>query len=94
MTVLLPTADDLRQALIRHAEAVARDERRSTAETFRAREDSAYTLCVMTGTTRVEDARRVADGLLRRSAGPVRSLRTARGAAAAGTDHAPVADAA
>ncbi|MET9494782.1 DUF5133 domain-containing protein [Streptomyces sp. NPDC006552] len=85
MTVLLPTADDLRQALIRHTDAVARDERRSTAETVRAREDSAYTLCVLTGTTRVEDARRTADALLRRSGPTVMPMRP---------DRAPLADAA
>ncbi|MHB9757601.1 DUF5133 domain-containing protein [Streptomyces sp. BYX5S] len=65
MTVLLPTAATLRRALARHAEADAEDERHSTPRTVRAREDSAYTLCVMTGTTCVEDALRAADAVFR-----------------------------
>jgi hypothetical protein len=75
MTVLLPTASDLRRALTRHDEAVGRDERRSTPETVRAREDSAYTLCVMTGTTGVEEARRAAAALLGRDTATVTQIR-------------------
>ncbi|GAA2299358.1 DUF5133 domain-containing protein [Streptomyces kunmingensis] len=75
MTALLPTASDLRQALVRHADAVSRDERRSTDGTVRAREDSAYTLCVLTGTRDVEDAQRVAEALLSGSTALITRLR-------------------
>ncbi|MFJ9038869.1 DUF5133 domain-containing protein [Streptomyces sp. NPDC102406] len=77
MTVLLPTASDLRRAMTRHLEAVGRDESRSTPETIRAREDSAYTLCVLTGTTGVGDALRVADLLLDRETAPLTRARPA-----------------
>ncbi|MHC5256433.1 DUF5133 domain-containing protein [Streptomyces sp. UC4497] len=65
--MLLPTAADLRRALARHAEAIIEDERHSTPSTARARQDSAYTLCVMTGTNDVADAVRAADALYRRT---------------------------
>lgn len=64
MAMLLPTASELRRALIRHDETRGEDERRSTPETARAREDSAYTLCVLTGTHGVAEARRAAHALL------------------------------
>ncbi|MEW1692987.1 DUF5133 domain-containing protein [Streptomyces sp. NPDC091265] len=49
MALLLPTPGDLRAALSRYADAVIEDECRSTLDTVRRREDTAYTLCVMTG---------------------------------------------
>ncbi|NEC69314.1 DUF5133 domain-containing protein [Streptomyces sp. SID9727] len=66
--MLLPTPADLRAALSRYADAVIEDERRSTPETIRQREDTAYTLCVMTGVSDVRDALSTADALLSRRA--------------------------
>ncbi|MFB8209024.1 MULTISPECIES: DUF5133 domain-containing protein [unclassified Streptomyces] len=62
--MLLPTPADLRAALSRYADAVIEDERRSTPETLRQREDTAYTLCVMTGVSDVREALSTADALL------------------------------
>ena len=64
--MLLPTPADLRAALSRYADAVIEDERRSTPDTVRQREDTAYTLCVMTGVSDVHEAVSTADALLRR----------------------------
>ncbi|WUT00939.1 DUF5133 domain-containing protein [Streptomyces sp. NBC_00708] len=64
--MLLPTPADLRAALSRYADAVIEDERRSTPDTVRRREDTAYTLCVMTGAGNVREAMSTADTLLRR----------------------------
>ncbi|MCX0247763.1 MULTISPECIES: DUF5133 domain-containing protein [Streptomyces] len=64
--MLLPTPADLRAALSRYADAVIEDERRSTPDTIRQREDTAYTLCVMTGVSDVRDALSTADALLSR----------------------------
>ncbi|WP_240799624.1 DUF5133 domain-containing protein [Streptomyces sp. A1277] len=66
--MLLPTPGDLRAALSRYADAVIEDERRSTPDTVRQREDTAYTLCVMTGVSDVREALSTADALLRNSA--------------------------
>ncbi|TXS04489.1 DUF5133 domain-containing protein [Streptomyces sp. col6] len=66
--MLLPTPADLRAALSRYADAVIEDERRSTPDTVRRREDTAYTLCVMTGVSDVREAVSTADTLLRRGA--------------------------
>lgn len=63
--MLHPTPGDLRAALSRYADAVIEDERRSTPDTVRRREDTAYTLCVMTGVTDVRQALNAADALLR-----------------------------
>ncbi|HEY9330912.1 MAG TPA: DUF5133 domain-containing protein [Streptomyces sp.] len=63
--MLHPTSGALRAALSRHADAVIEDERRSTPGTARRREDTAYTLCVMTGVTDVRQALIAADALLR-----------------------------
>ncbi|WP_240799198.1 DUF5133 domain-containing protein [Streptomyces sp. A0958] len=63
--MLLPTPGDLRAALSRYADAVIEDERRSTPDTVRQREDTAYTLCVMTGVSDVREALSTADALLR-----------------------------
>ncbi|MGW7072891.1 DUF5133 domain-containing protein [Streptomyces sp. NPDC054855] len=62
--VLLPTPADLRRALARYADAVINDERHPTPDTARERENHAYTLCVMTGTTDIRSAMRTADALL------------------------------
>ncbi|WP_405901374.1 DUF5133 domain-containing protein [Streptomyces sp. NBC_00727] len=64
--MLLPTPADLRAALSRYADAVIEDERRSTPGTVRQREDTAYTLCVMTGVSDVREALSTADALLHR----------------------------
>ncbi|MFJ3086610.1 DUF5133 domain-containing protein [Streptomyces sp. NPDC086838] len=64
--MLLPTPADLRAALSRYADAVIEDERRSTPDTVRQREDTAYTLCVMTGVSDVREALSTADDLLHR----------------------------
>ncbi|WP_330242073.1 DUF5133 domain-containing protein [Streptomyces sp. NBC_00525] len=64
--MLLPTPADLRAALSRYADAVIEDERRSTPESVRRREDTAYTLCVMTGVSEVREALSRADALLDR----------------------------
>ncbi|MGW6202936.1 DUF5133 domain-containing protein [Streptomyces sp. NPDC055089] len=66
--MLLPTPMDLRAALSHYADAVIDDERHSTADTIRRREDTAYTLCVMTGESEVRRALAVADAFLRTSA--------------------------
>ncbi|MEU1369907.1 DUF5133 domain-containing protein [Streptomyces sp. NPDC005803] len=66
--MLHPTPADLRAALSRYADAVIEDERRSTPSTVRQREDTAYTLCVMTGVSEVRQALAKADALLRSSA--------------------------
>lgn len=63
--MLLPTPGDLRAALSRYADAVIEDERHSTPDTIRQREDTAYTLCVMTGVSDVRDALTTADAILR-----------------------------
>lgn len=68
MTVLLPTADDLRRAMARYAEALSEDERCPTPRTRRVREDTAYTLCVMTNTKDVREATRFAEAVLARRA--------------------------
>ncbi|MEV8318469.1 DUF5133 domain-containing protein [Streptomyces sp. NPDC059900] len=64
MTVLLPTPAELRRALARYADAAIDDERHSTPENARAREDHAYTLCIMTGTTNIFEAMRAADAIV------------------------------
>ncbi|MFF5336545.1 DUF5133 domain-containing protein [Streptomyces sp. NPDC013181] len=64
--MLLPTPADLRAALSRYADAVIEDERHSTPESVRRREDTAYTLCVMTGVSDVREALSTADALLNR----------------------------
>ncbi|MEV7405348.1 DUF5133 domain-containing protein [Streptomyces sp. NPDC091267] len=66
--MLLPTPGDLRAALSRYADAVIEDECRSTLDTVRRREDTAYTLCVMTGVNDIRGALAEADALLRPSA--------------------------
>ncbi|MEV7403414.1 DUF5133 domain-containing protein [Streptomyces sp. NPDC091267] len=71
--MLLPTPGDLRAALSRYADAVIEDERRSTPDTLRRREDTAYTLCIMTGVTDVKRALAAADALLRPSAPEARA---------------------
>lgn len=65
LALLHPTPGDLRAALSRYADAVIEDERRSHPDTVRRREDTAYTLCVMTGVTDVRQAVKTADALLR-----------------------------
>nr|WP_239091430.1 DUF5133 domain-containing protein [Streptomyces sp. SID14478] len=62
---MLPTAHDVRVALARFADAVVTDERCPTTESARARENAAYTLCVMTGTTEATQAVAAADEILR-----------------------------
>lgn len=75
--MLVPTSADLRQALARYAEAAIDDTRHPTPGTARAREDRAYTLCVMTGTTDVASAICAADTLLEgRATGLVQSRPT------------------
>ncbi|MEV0573228.1 DUF5133 domain-containing protein [Streptomyces sp. NPDC050392] len=66
--MLHPTPGDMRATLSRYADAVIEDERHSTPGTVRRREDTAYTLCVMTGVTDVKQALNAADALLRTSA--------------------------
>ncbi|MDI3419103.1 DUF5133 domain-containing protein [Streptomyces luteolus] len=66
--MLHPASADLRRVLAWHAEAIIEDERHSTPETVRAREDSAYALCEMTGTANVGDAVRAAAAVYRRAA--------------------------
>ncbi|MEK8143163.1 DUF5133 domain-containing protein [Streptomyces sp. M10(2022)] len=66
--MLLPMPGDPRAVRSRYADAVIEDERRSTLDTVRRREDTAYTLCVMTGVNDVRRALAAADALLRPSA--------------------------
>ncbi|MFF3171014.1 DUF5133 domain-containing protein [Streptomyces sp. NPDC057900] len=65
--MLLPTPMDLRTALSRYADAVIDDHRHSTSDTARRHEDTAYTLCIMTGANEVRRALAIADALLRTS---------------------------
>ncbi|MGW6061907.1 DUF5133 domain-containing protein [Streptomyces sp. NPDC055189] len=62
--MLLPTPAELRRALARYADAAIDDERHSTLEKARTREDHAYTLCIMTGTTNIFEAIRAADAIV------------------------------
>ncbi|MGW6275519.1 DUF5133 domain-containing protein [Streptomyces sp. NPDC055060] len=66
--MLLPTPAELRRALARYADAAIDDERHSTLETARTREDRAHTLCTMTGTTNIFEAMRVADAIVESTA--------------------------
>ncbi|MEW2181597.1 DUF5133 domain-containing protein [Streptomyces sp. NPDC005406] len=68
LALLHPTPGDLRAALSCYADALIEDERHSTPDTVRRREDTAYTLCVMTGVNDVRQALSTADALLRTSA--------------------------
>ncbi|THA76084.1 DUF5133 domain-containing protein [Streptomyces sp. A0642] len=72
--MLHPTPGDLRAALSCYADAVIEDERHSTPDTVRRREDTAYTLCVMTGVNEVRQALHTADTLLRTGAPKVTTL--------------------
>ncbi|MEU0235099.1 MULTISPECIES: DUF5133 domain-containing protein [unclassified Streptomyces] len=67
--MLIPDSRTLRSLLTRYADlriAEARGERREGERL----EDVSYTLCVVTGTTRVEDALAAADTLLAAHRGP------------------------
>ncbi|MEV0097264.1 DUF5133 domain-containing protein [Streptomyces sp. NPDC050738] len=62
--MLIPSTEDLRAALAQYADAVITDERCSTPESARRRENTAYTLCVLTGTSEPDRAIAAADALL------------------------------
>ncbi|MEU6680206.1 DUF5133 domain-containing protein [Streptomyces sp. NPDC046925] len=80
MTVLLPTPAELRRALARYADAAIDDERHSTPEKARTREDHAYTLCVMTGTTNIFEAMRAADAIVESTATDLPTVTSSVGA--------------
>ncbi|MEV6612331.1 DUF5133 domain-containing protein [Streptomyces sp. NPDC051051] len=62
--MILPAEKDLRAVLARFSQARIEHDVRPTGRTSRALEDSAYTLCVMTGARTVEQALLAADALL------------------------------
>ncbi|MEU9731844.1 DUF5133 domain-containing protein [Streptomyces sp. NPDC048002] len=63
--MLLPAEEDLRTVLARFTEARTRHDVKPTGHSSRELEDTAYTLCVMTGTRSVDQALMAADALLR-----------------------------
>ncbi|GGW12765.1 DUF5133 domain-containing protein [Streptomyces capoamus] len=73
--MLLPAEKELRAVLARFADARFRHDVHPTGYSSRELEDVSRRLCVLTGTTSVDQALVAADALLDR-------LRTARGAAA------------
>ncbi|GAA3502749.1 DUF5133 domain-containing protein [Streptomyces prasinosporus] len=62
--MILPAEKELRAVLARFAQARIEHDVRPTGRTSRDLEDSAYTLCVMTGSRTVEQALLAADALL------------------------------
>ncbi|WP_329131045.1 DUF5133 domain-containing protein [Streptomyces sp. NBC_00670] len=62
--MILPAEKELRTVLARFAQARIEHDVRPTGHTSRTLEDTAYTLCVMTGARTVEQALRTADTLL------------------------------
>ncbi|MFJ2745666.1 DUF5133 domain-containing protein [Streptomyces sp. NPDC087440] len=68
--MITPTSQVLRPLLARYAQARVAVEQQPDAAALRALEDVSYTLCVLTGTARVEDALAAADQILERHTGP------------------------
>lgn len=62
--MLVPDPKVVRRLLTRYAALKIAYAEKETPETARGLEDVTYTLCVMTGTTRVRDAVAAADALL------------------------------
>ncbi|MFJ6698054.1 DUF5133 domain-containing protein [Streptomyces sp. NPDC091272] len=69
--MITPSPRTLRPLLARHADALARFEAHPGEESARVVEDLRYTLCVITGTSRIEDALAAAERILQRAAAPV-----------------------
>ncbi|MFJ3582861.1 DUF5133 domain-containing protein [Streptomyces sp. NPDC090127] len=67
--MILPAEKELREVLARFAQARIEHDVRPTGSTSMALEDTAYTLCVMTGERTVERALLAADALLEQYAG-------------------------